>query len=322
MRRLALFGGLMGALLGVGSVEAVTVSQPLSPFSFIPASGSTNRLEITLRETVLGVFNDKETATVTGNLLGSIRLDVVGEQVEVTGLNFSGGGFQLSNMNFSISIPLAGNISANTTNLGGSIATIPRWGVVFNGQFNTLDHGILLNQGTINVGGSLVDPANINLATDPLSLTADANGSVALSTIGQQGNTTDYRARVTIPIDVTQEVTDQPATLKVVGDLVMDGFFSLDFGLPGDYNGDGIVDAADYTVWRDTLGSGSELAADGDNSGQIDAPDYALWRQHYGDAASGGAASNAPVPEPSAMASLLLLTAVLAGAGGFRRGQI
>ena len=36
---------------------------------------------------------------------------------------------------------------------------------------------------------------------------------------------------------------------------------------PGDFNGDGKVDAADYTVWRDTLGSTSDLRANGDNTG-------------------------------------------------------
>ena len=37
--------------------------------------------------------------------------------------------------------------------------------------------------------------------------------------------------------------------------------------LPGDYNINGVVDAADYTVWRDTLGSRTDLRADGDNTG-------------------------------------------------------
>ena len=32
---------------------------------------------------------------------------------------------------------------------------------------------------------------------------------------------------------------------------------SLRITLPGDYNADGIVDAADYTVWRDNLGRDS-----------------------------------------------------------------
>jgi hypothetical protein len=47
---------------------------------------------------------------------------------------------------------------------------------------------------------------------------------------------------------------------------------------PGDYNGDGIVDAADYTIWRDSEGQTVErrgLGADGDLSGVIDTADYA-----------------------------------------------
>ena len=37
--------------------------------------------------------------------------------------------------------------------------------------------------------------------------------------------------------------------------------------LVGDYNLDGMVDAADYIVWRNTLGSTTELRANGDNTG-------------------------------------------------------
>ena len=59
-------------------------------------------------------------------------------------------------------------------------------------------------------------------------------------------------------------------------------------GFPaGDYNHDGNVDAADYTVWRDTLGQmGADLAANGDNSGtsqnKIDAADYTVWKTNFG----------------------------------------
>ncbi len=45
----------------------------------------------------------------------------------------------------------------------------------------------------------------------------------------------------------------------------------------GDYNQNGFVDAADYVVWRNTLGQiGAGLAADGNNNGTIDAADYDL----------------------------------------------
>ena len=68
-------------------------------------------------------------------------------------------------------------------------------------------------------------------------------------------------------------------------------------GLEGDYNGDGSVNAADYTVWRDTQNSTTELAADGDNSGVIDAADYAIWAENYGASSSAVA-----VPEPTGVA--------------------
>lgn len=63
--------------------------------------------------------------------------------------------------------------------------------------------------------------------------------------------------------------------------------------LPGDFNRDGAVDAADYSVWRDTLG---------------DTASYQLWRTNYG--ASNAAAASAVVPEPASILSLLFLTLI------------
>lgn len=76
----------------------------------------------------------------------------------------------------------------------------------------------------------------------------------------------------------------------------------------GDYNGDGVVDAADYAVWRDTVGSQTSLAADGDGDGQVDAGDYHLWRESYL-AATAETASTAP--EPGALPCCALGLAIL-----------
>jgi hypothetical protein len=61
--------------------------------------------------------------------------------------------------------------------------------------------------------------------------------------------------------------------------------------LVGDYSGNGIVDAADYVVWRSTLGSTTDLRANGDNTGAsagvIDQADYSVWRSNFGNTASG-----------------------------------
>jgi hypothetical protein len=71
---------------------------------------------------------------------------------------------------------------------------------------------------------------------------------------------------------------------------------------PGDYNLNGVVDAADYTVWRDTLGSTMDLRANGDNTGasanRIDQADFNVWRNHFGEMlslAGSGAASGSIV---------------------------
>jgi hypothetical protein len=79
--------------------------------------------------------------------------------------------------------------------------------------------------------------------------------------------------------------------------------------LSGDYNGDGVVDAADYTVWRDMLGSTTNLAVDGDGDNQIDAGDYDVWKNNFGAsvaAGGSGASANAAVPEPATLVLFLL----------------
>ena len=64
-------------------------------------------------------------------------------------------------------------------------------------------------------------------------------------------------------------------------------------GLPGDYNYDGTVDAADYVVWRKT---------DGTPAG------YNLWRTHFGQTAGtgSGAITNAAVPESTTFMLLII----------------
>jgi hypothetical protein len=73
--------------------------------------------------------------------------------------------------------------------------------------------------------------------------------------------------------------------------------------LPGDYNFDGKVDAADYVVWRTTYGANVSFftGADGNGSGTIDNADYGVWRTNFGrpSGSGSGASEAAPVPEPS-----------------------
>ena len=60
--------------------------------------------------------------------------------------------------------------------------------------------------------------------------------------------------------------------------------------LLGDYNFDGIVDAADFVVWRKSNGP---------------EPEYDAWRENFGMTAPGGASSHAAAPEPTSLLSTL-----------------
>jgi hypothetical protein len=88
--------------------------------------------------------------------------------------------------------------------------------------------------------------------------------------------------------------------------------FALPSAAVGDFNADGVVDVADYIVWRKTLGqSGALLAADGDGDGLVGAGDYGVWMGHLGQTPGFGAGSPGLVPEPG---SLMLM--LICGVGG------
>lgn len=84
---------------------------------------------------------------------------------------------------------------------------------------------------------------------------------------------------------------------------------------PGDYNGDGIVDAADYTTWHDSLGSTADLRADGNGNLVIDEGDFTVWRSAFGAMYSLGAGAisrlDSTVPEPSSFLSMLFAGVLL-----------
>jgi hypothetical protein len=103
----------------------------------------------------------------------------------------------------------------------------------------------------------------------------------------------DAISLVAVPIRGVYEIT------LGSGEIIV----NVDFGniaepvLPGDYNGDNLISAADYTVWRNALGQ-TGLArfsgADGNGDGKIGPEDYAVWKLHFGaslplDVGSGGA---------------------------------
>lgn len=78
----------------------------------------------------------------------------------------------------------------------------------------------------------------------------------------------------------------------------------------GDYNVNGVVDAADYVIWRKQNGIHSQfLAADGSGNGAVGVEDHTYWRERFGNspgAGSGSLSSTNVIPEPATILLFIL----------------
>lgn len=97
--------------------------------------------------------------------------------------------------------------------------------------------------------------------------------------------------------------------VQFLHNVAVDQYLTISYiaTLPGDFNGDLVVDAADYVIWRKNFGSPFNMN------------DYKAWRTHFGESqtlSSSLATSNA-VPEPAS--AWLALAAAFTGAARTRR---
>lgn len=99
---------------------------------------------------------------------------------------------------------------------------------------------------------------------------------------------------------------DQPISRliisKTAGAGFSTGFQVIEVSSPapsGDYNDNGVVDAADYVLWR----NGGPLQNEVDTPGTVDVADYTAWRARFGNT-SGMGLGTVQVPEPASGALL------------------
>lgn len=123
------------------------------------------------------------------------------------------------------------------------------------------------------------------------------------------------------PISTWDGIGDPPA--GELGQFIAANMVAANLEAPprtqGDYNGDGVVDAADYVMWRHSYGSEIEFQADGDDDGIVDDDDYGVWQGAFGNVLNGGPGGGGPgpggagaaIPEPAAGVLALLGSAIL-----------
>jgi gluconolactonase len=159
---------------------------------------------------------------------------------------------------------------------------------------------------TVNMAGMTLP----NITNGPDGLTIDAAGNVYAAVQNAVFAWNPAGARL-FDLPVSQDPTNLKfggvggRTLFITGGTSL---FKVDLNVPapaqGDYDGNGVVDARDYVVWQNTLGTTANLSADGDGDRVIDAGDYDVWRSRFGQMIGSGSLVSAAVPEP---ASVLLL---------------
>lgn len=88
------------------------------------------------------------------------------------------------------------------------------------------------------------------------------------------------------------------------------GYALVGNSLLGDFNNDGVVDSADYTVWRDNLGSALALPNEDPlaSPGAVTTEDYYTWRDNYGARSFSVEAAAIQAPEPDTMLLLIGFT--------------
>jgi hypothetical protein len=268
----------------------------------------------------LGIANGA-TFNLNGHTLTAKQLDLgtspnFGGTIAGTLNRGSGGSVHLSSINvangstFSIeaadslthSITVSGTGSALDVNAPLSLAgnvSIANGGTVSVIQSTGLSTGV-----SFDFDGSVLTVD----ATSQLELTFDAVNSADDWVLRWAGN---HAAEISALHDTGQLTWNFPSNVEVTD--LGDGYTYVLF-LPtaaGDFNGDGVVDAADYTRWRDTLGSTTSLAADGNHNGVVDERDYEIWKTTFGEMSPvEDGAGAAAVPEP-ASAMLLALGAIV-----------
>jgi autotransporter-associated beta strand protein len=250
---------------------------------------------LSTRGTVLQSANTTLTQTWSGDISGTggLRRTGAGGTTVLTGANTYAGGT---------------TVDGGTLTASGSSATFG-------------DGDIMVSGGVLGIASGVLDAID-----DAAALTVTTGGMVSLGV-----GINDILAGLTLDSFVAAPGTYGHSTSSATNSGLAnpDTYFQAGAGiltivaqgLPGDYNEDQVVDAADYVMWRKLSPNPTGPALPNDDSPGVNTDDYDRWVEQFGEssAGSGGNNTTGQVPEPT---GAVLVVAVLLAAGATRRRQL
>ncbi|QDU56402.1 hypothetical protein [Aeoliella mucimassa] len=193
----------------------------------------------------------------------------------------------------------------------------------YNATLHISNQGLVAPEGGLSIGTYNSEEAYVSITTGgQLALFGEADDSIDefLDLVAGTDAIRYWSTELNDWAHITEATYGDDYTLEYLTSGGLAGYTVLTVGTPttpGDFNGDGLVNLADYTVWRDHFGATDEssIGFAGDGLAGVDLADYDLWKANFA-AGDSGNIPPALVPEPSAM---LLSLAALLGWGGLAR---
>lgn len=294
-----------GATIDTQSFD-VTIAQPLlhaAALGATPDGGLFKRGAGTLRLNAASTYTGATTIDVGTLLVNNTTGSATGfgDVVVNGGGTFGGNGSASGN----VIVQLGGTIAP-----GNSVGRLTVGSIEFSGESQFIvelsstggipgvNHDQLAVTGITNLGGNLVIDLASGLAPERSDqftiLTAAAlAGSFENALDGQYVNERDGQGAFRVRYD---------AALQAV---LLTSYQSVAF-LAGDFNGDGSVDASDYSTWRDNVGATAGTLINDPHFVEIGIAQYETWRTNFGATLAGDAQLDQhPVPEPGTLLPLL-----------------
>jgi T5SS/PEP-CTERM-associated repeat protein len=220
---------------------------------------------------------------------------------------------------------------------GGKVVVLNQHSFTLSGDLSmTLSYthpSLITVSGDVGIGQGTTD-LTLNLAADALHSLHHGDAFQLISFGGDIGNVDPTNPLNPIPdlagLPVFSDIDVSPNIFALYGLVTQiqfsnEGVYAVfldptQVGPPGgggaiapDFNGDGVVDLADFAIWQSHVGinsGASVLDGDADGDGDVDGADFLFWQRNVGKpmpwtgSGSGSGSELASVPEPTGLIML------------------